>query len=289
MRHVKLLKQRAAAEKIGARDVRLKAIHRDNVLRTAWTTHHSDGVYDEALEDESVEKLAYVALADACPICRSYDGTILLKRHPWWGSHRPSNHYRCRCRLKAITFEEVTEKHILDAKELSTIPPAPGFGGDGTPFDPLLRVFPAAGGAGRAARLEIVAGGTTPAGGRRTAAAAVAALAAVRVSGRPTMVPVDVRVDRSRPYLSEITIAGVAPAARSVPVSTIPVRDLIVSAPLTSRRTVANLVRRSADSWDPVVVVQTKDGFFVHSGSAQVAAARLRNLVRIRARVIRRF
>jgi hypothetical protein len=103
------------------------------------------------------------------------------------------------------------------------------------------------------------------------------------------MVPVDVRVDRSRPYLSEITIAGVAPAARSVPVSTIPVRDLIVSAPLTSRRTVANLVRRSADSWDPVVVVQTKDGFFVHSGSAQVAAARLRNLVRIRARVIRRF
>jgi hypothetical protein len=289
MRHVQLLKQRAAAEKIGARDVRLKAIHRDNVLRTAWTTHYSDGVYDEALEDESVEKLAYVALADACPICRAYDGTILLKRHPWWGSHRPSNHYRCRCRLKAITFEEVTEKRIRDAKELSTIPPAPGFGGDGTTFDPLLRVSPAAGGTGRAARLEIVAGRTTPTPGRRTPAAAVALLAGVTVPGRPTMVPLDVRVDRARPYLSEITAAGVAPAARSVGVSTVSVRDLIVSAPLTSRRTVASLVKRSPDSWEPIVIVQTKDGFYVHSGSAQVAAARLRNLTRIRARVIRRF
>lgn len=84
--------------------------------------------------------------ANQTPICRQCDGTILPLDHPWWLTHSPQLHHRCRSNIRSLRASDAAERGI------TVIPPTvsagEGFGLtpdvpphlDPNPadFDPLL-------------------------------------------------------------------------------------------------------------------------------------------------------
>lgn len=156
---IKTLDRHRAAIKRDGREIAIKKTTENGEIASAWWKAYNDGIRSASLDAADVGKFVYSAILDgrACPVCRAFDGVTLPKRHPWWESRTPPNHRRCRCRIIALTWDQIDDLDIQDSKRLPTsidqgpgndpLPavPSPGFGGDGTRFDPLLRVGPGSG------------------------------------------------------------------------------------------------------------------------------------------------
>jgi SPP1 gp7 family putative phage head morphogenesis protein len=46
------------------------------------------------------------------PICRAANGTILPADDPWWKTHTPLLHHRCRSRIRALRTEQALRKGV---------------------------------------------------------------------------------------------------------------------------------------------------------------------------------
>lgn len=61
------------------------------------------------------------------PQCRECDGTILPLDHPWWSTHSPQLHHRCRSSIRNMRESEVKRRGGVTASP-STSTASPGFG-----------------------------------------------------------------------------------------------------------------------------------------------------------------
>lgn len=52
------------------------------------------------------------------PVCKACNGTILPWDHPWWETHSPQLHHRCRSRKRALTRAQAARKGV------TVIPPS---------------------------------------------------------------------------------------------------------------------------------------------------------------------
>lgn len=60
--------------------------------------------------------------------CRASHGTVLPSDHPWFQSHQPPLHHRCRSTIVTLTPEQTVEMGG-ETKDPTSIAPSPGFGG----------------------------------------------------------------------------------------------------------------------------------------------------------------
>lgn len=91
---------------VGSR--RLKTIY-DTNMRVAY----AQGRYASQMQSDA-EYLFYSAILDTRtrPDHSKLHGTILPKEHPWWNKNYPPNGWRCRCKARAYTKEELREKGL---------------------------------------------------------------------------------------------------------------------------------------------------------------------------------
>lgn len=63
------------------------------------------------------------------PICQACNGTLLPAGHPWFDSHRPPLHHRCRSGIRSLRKEQAEARGIT--KTPTDIGPQEGFGDGG--------------------------------------------------------------------------------------------------------------------------------------------------------------
>lgn len=79
-----------------------------------------------------------------CPICTACHGTILPFDDPWWQTHSPQLHHRCRCRRRPLTVAQAEVAGITQAP--TTVQADEGFGAPpavvAPPFEVDLSKYP---------------------------------------------------------------------------------------------------------------------------------------------------
>ena len=91
-------------------------------------------------------------------VCRAFNGVVLVARHPWFKSHTPPLHHRCRSSIRGLTAHQASKLGIRQrapasrltkgAAEGTDLKPgpvtvAPGFGVHLlTPWQPSTKDFP---------------------------------------------------------------------------------------------------------------------------------------------------
>ena len=106
--------------------------HRIETIFRNWTI----GAYNKARWDQMAEPairrvrpyLAFDGVEDSrqSPICRECNDTVLPADHPWWDSHRPPLHHRCRSGIRSLTEEKARRMGLTD--DPPSIGPDEGFG-----------------------------------------------------------------------------------------------------------------------------------------------------------------
>lgn len=93
--------------------------------------------------------LGYDAILDGrtSPVCKRCDGTLLPADDPWWDSHVPPLHHRCRSTIRSFTKREADRRGGIKHPGLDTDDSQPdeGFGGapdTRAPWDPDLGKYP---------------------------------------------------------------------------------------------------------------------------------------------------
>ncbi len=72
----------------------------------------------------------YDAILDArtSEICRDFNGTTLPHDDPWWSSHYPPVHHRCRSGVRALRAEQVSRMGGQTTEPPTEHQPQAGFG-----------------------------------------------------------------------------------------------------------------------------------------------------------------
>jgi hypothetical protein len=74
-------------------------------VERAIVTAYGAGLFDAAEHKDLIGRVTgfkYVSVLDevTTPICRAYNGVTLPTGHPWWRTHFPANHWRCRAVIR---------------------------------------------------------------------------------------------------------------------------------------------------------------------------------------------
>ena len=81
---------------------RLETIFRTNV-QTAYGAGRVEQLEDpDVLESRPFWRYSAIHDSRTSEICKACDGTVLPADHPWWASHQPPMHFRCRCTIIAM-------------------------------------------------------------------------------------------------------------------------------------------------------------------------------------------
>lgn len=122
----------------------------ETIFRTNVQLAYSGG-RERVFQDDDVRSAfpfaMYSAVMDSrtSPICRPLNGTILPVTHPWWNSHTPPLHFRCRATKVPLTAKQAGRFGTIEKPP--RVSPQAGFGGDPlagwkpdlSRFDPSLR------------------------------------------------------------------------------------------------------------------------------------------------------
>lgn len=103
----------------------------ETIFRTNIMSAYNAGRYAQANDPDTRATRPYwrfVATLDTrtAPQCRAAHGVILPADHPWWQSHYPPMHHRCRCFVQTLTPRQAERLGGVSAP--STLPAADGFG-----------------------------------------------------------------------------------------------------------------------------------------------------------------
>lgn len=119
--------------------------HLENIFRTNVQSAYSAGRYlqnnrPEVRATHPYSKFSAVMDDRTTDVCAAAHGTVLPSDDPWWSTHQPPLHFRCRSDVTAITESE--------AKEIGIDESAPeaeadeGFGGVLDHYEPELSSRP---------------------------------------------------------------------------------------------------------------------------------------------------
>lgn len=94
---------------------RLDTIFRNNVMAANNAGRHAQQMDPAILSRRPY--LQYVDIDDnrECPICTACHGTILRWDDPWWDTHTPLLHHRCRCRRRSLTQAQAEAQGITES------------------------------------------------------------------------------------------------------------------------------------------------------------------------------
>jgi hypothetical protein len=106
----------------------------DNIFRTNVMTSYNGGWYEESTAPAVLEERPYWAFEgiedsatteDIClPIIKA--AVVLPADHPWWQTHYPPLHYKCRSRTRSLTRQQAEREGITENPP--TVRVLPGFG-----------------------------------------------------------------------------------------------------------------------------------------------------------------
>lgn len=105
---------------------RLETIFRTNIMSA-----YNAGRYAQATDPDTAATRPFwrfVATLDTrtAPQCRAAHGVILPADDPWWSTHYPPMHHRCRCFVQTLTPRQAERLGGVTAP--SSLPAADGFG-----------------------------------------------------------------------------------------------------------------------------------------------------------------
>jgi SPP1 gp7 family putative phage head morphogenesis protein len=105
----------------------------ETIFRTNVQLAYGAGRWQQATQPEVVKERPfwlYDAIEDGrtSAICKACDGTVRRSDDPWWRSHIPPLHHRCRSCFRALTEAEALKRGLT--KTTPTTPAAKGFGGE---------------------------------------------------------------------------------------------------------------------------------------------------------------
>jgi SPP1 gp7 family putative phage head morphogenesis protein len=105
---------------------RLETIFRTNV-QTAYGAGRVEQLQDpDVLESRPFWRYSAIHDSRTSVICRDCDGTVLPANHPWWSTHQPPMHHRCRCTIIAMRPAPAERRGItVDPTDIEA---SPGFG-----------------------------------------------------------------------------------------------------------------------------------------------------------------
>jgi len=121
----------------------LETVYRTNV-QTAYAAGRYQVLNDPAvLRRRPYRKFSAINDSRTSPICSPLAGTILPANDPWWATHHPPLHQRCRSTEIALTADQAEAAGV--ATEPPAVEPADGFGAppDLSDWKPDLSRYPA--------------------------------------------------------------------------------------------------------------------------------------------------
>jgi SPP1 gp7 family putative phage head morphogenesis protein len=121
---------------------RLDAIFRTNVQRAYSAGRLEQYEAPDIIETRPVWRYSAVLDARTSEICNDCAGVTLPASHPWWKTHRPPLHHRCRSTIMAMT--ERAAKVVGVTKRPPKVDVPEGFGNPVREFRPDLREYPRA-------------------------------------------------------------------------------------------------------------------------------------------------
>jgi len=123
------------------------AWRKDTIFRTNLQSAYQAGRYEEMKNAKSAPYWQYVAVMDVRtrPSHAELNGKVFRADDPFWKTHYPPNGYNCRCRVRALTEEQVQSMglQVSSGSDFKNINPDPGF--ETNPADwwqPDLRNYP---------------------------------------------------------------------------------------------------------------------------------------------------
>jgi SPP1 gp7 family putative phage head morphogenesis protein len=91
---------------------RIETIFRTNVMTAFSRGHYLTMTDPDVLDDRPYWRFDAVPDSVITDECRACDGVILPASDPWWQSHYPPLHYRCRSTVTALTREQAEREGI---------------------------------------------------------------------------------------------------------------------------------------------------------------------------------
>ena len=103
----------------------------ETIFRNATSQAHNAGRWDQ-MQDPDVKRFRPYGMFDGVvdsrtsAICRPLDGTILPLDDPWWETHSPQLHHRCRSSIRSLRATDAERRGI--SKTAPEIDADTGFG-----------------------------------------------------------------------------------------------------------------------------------------------------------------
>lgn len=124
--------QASVSEKLGAAH-RLNGYHLETVFRNGTQDAYNAGRWEQltSLDVSSTRPYwMYDAVLDdrTTPLCKSLDGTIKAHDDPYWLTHCPPLHHRCRGGIRALRRSEADRRGITVGDPQTVGEPGQGFG-----------------------------------------------------------------------------------------------------------------------------------------------------------------
>jgi SPP1 gp7 family putative phage head morphogenesis protein len=119
---------------------RLETIFRTNV-QSAYSAGRQAEMADPDIADTRPFR-RFVATLDTrtSPVCRASHDTVLLASDPWWLTHTPPLHHRCRSCVITLTPEQAAEMGLTAAP--TPMDASKGFGNPLVEWSPDLTTYP---------------------------------------------------------------------------------------------------------------------------------------------------
>lgn len=121
---------------------RLDAIFRTNVQRAYSAGRFRQYEEPDIVATRPVWRYSAVLDARTSDICNECAGVVLPANHPWWRTHRPPLHHRCRSTVIAMSARAASTVGLTKKPPDVEVPD--GFGNPLREFRPRLSEYPAA-------------------------------------------------------------------------------------------------------------------------------------------------
>ena len=122
---------------------RIDTIYRTNLQQSYMAGRYEQMTHPAVAEARPFWRFSAIDDERTCPICGPCDGVVLSADHPWWKTHYPLLHFRCRCHAVTLSAREAEG---LVTEDVPSVAALEGFGGPpaNEPYEPDLGEYPAA-------------------------------------------------------------------------------------------------------------------------------------------------
>lgn len=129
-------------DKLKLPEGRLETIWRTNIQQALGAGRQLRQRHPDVLESHPFWRFIAVDDSRTSVVCKLCRNVILRHDHPWWRTHQPPLHHRCRSTIQALREVDARKKGIT--AKAPAAPPAKGFGAelDLSDYEPDLTSYP---------------------------------------------------------------------------------------------------------------------------------------------------